>query len=84
MRGMCERADRSQLVVANQTYSRGEFAPEYRQRRSVSPAFASQDPRPASTAAEGSRQGHFFGFAFFTADFLALLFPLPMSALAAW
>ena len=38
--------------------------------------------------AEGSRQGHFFGFAFFTADFLApffaLLFPLPMSALAAW
>ena len=37
--------------------------------------------------AEGSRQGHFFGFAFFTADFLvlffALLFPLPRSALAA-
>ena len=33
-------------------------------------------------------QGHFFGFAFFTADFLApffaQLFPLPMSALAAW
>ncbi len=33
-------------------------------------------------------QGHFFGFAFFTADFLApffaLFFPLPMSALAAW
>jgi hypothetical protein len=25
-----------------------------------------------------------FGFAFFTADFLAPLFPLPMSALAAW
>ena len=38
--------------------------------------------------AEGSRQGHFFGFAFFTADvlapFFALLFPLPMSAHAAW
>ena len=37
--------------------------------------------------AEGSRQGHFFGFVFFTADFLApffaLLFPLPMTALAA-
>jgi hypothetical protein len=35
-----------------------------------------------------SRAGRFFGFAFFTADFLALffalLFPLPMSALAAW
>ena len=25
----------------------------------------------ATQAAEGSRQGHFFGFAFFTADFLA-------------
>ena len=41
-----------------------------------------------SLFAEGSRQGHFFGFALFTADFLApffaLLFPLPMSALAAW
>jgi hypothetical protein len=40
-----------------------------------------------SLFAEGSRQGHFFGFAFFTADFLAaffaLLFPLPMSTLAA-
>ncbi len=46
------------------------------------------NPWPASTAAEGSRQDHFFGFAFFTADFLAtflaLLFTLPMSALAAW
>jgi hypothetical protein len=41
-----------------------------------------------SLFAEGSRQGHFFGFAFFAADFLAAffapLFPLPMSALAAW
>ena len=57
------------------------------------------DPVCAALFAEGSRQGHFFGFAFFTADFLApffaLLFespaapspalrPLPMSALAAW
>ena len=46
------------------------------------------NPGPASTAAEGSRQGHFFGFAFFAADFLApflaLLFPLSRSALAAW
>jgi hypothetical protein len=31
-------------------------------------------------------RGHFFGFAFFTADFLAPVFALllPMSALAAW
>ncbi len=46
------------------------------------------NPRHASSAAEGSRQDYFFGFSCFTADFLAsffaLLFPLPMSALAAW
>ena len=40
------------------------------------------------TFAKGRPQGDFFGFAFFTADFLApffaLLFPLPRSALAAW
>jgi hypothetical protein len=29
-----------------------------------------------SLFAEGSRQGHFFGFAFFTADFLAPFFAL--------
>jgi len=44
--------------------------------------------KPRVMLAEGSRQGHFFGFAFFTADvlapFFALLFPLPMSAHAAW
>jgi hypothetical protein len=32
----------------------------------------------------GRGRGHFFGFAFFLASFFALLFPLPMSALAAW
>ncbi len=41
-----------------------------------------------SLFAEGNRQDYLFGFAFFTADFLApffaLLFPLPRSALAAW
>jgi len=38
------------------------------------------DPRAfllsCSLFAEGSRQGHFFGFAFFTADFLAPFFTL--------
>ena len=32
--------------------------------------------KPGVTFAEGSRQGHFFGFAFFTADFLAPFFAL--------
>ncbi len=48
----------------------------------------SAEALPCSHLAEGSRQRHFVGFAFFTADFLApffaRLFPLPMSALAAW
>ena len=33
--------------------------------------------------AEGSRQGHFFGFAFFTADFLAPFFALLFESPAA-
>jgi hypothetical protein len=59
---------------------------------------ASGEALSCSLFAEGSRQGQFFGFAFFTTEFLApffaLLFespaapspalrPLPMSALAA-
>jgi len=44
-------------------------------------ARASGEALPCSLFAEVSRQGHFFGFAFFTANFLApffaLLFPLP-------
>jgi hypothetical protein len=55
----------------------------------------SNPPRPAGTGAEGRPHGQFFGFAFFTADFLAPFFallprsrilsefPLPRSALAA-
>jgi hypothetical protein len=47
-----------------------------------------KDQKEKLLSLAGSRQGHFLGFAFFTADFLAplfaLLFPLPMSALAAW
>jgi hypothetical protein len=42
---------------------------------------------PFQSGRISSRPGHFFGFAFFTADFLApffaLPFPLPRSALAA-
>src|SRR5438874_4250899 len=34
------------------------------------------ESKHASPFAEGSRQGHFFGFAFFTADFLAPFFTL--------
>jgi len=34
------------------------------------------NPRPASTAADGSREDHFFGFTFFTADFVAPFFAL--------
>ena len=32
--------------------------------------------KPGGMLAEGSRQGHFFGFAFFTADFFAPFFAL--------
>jgi hypothetical protein len=58
-------------------------------------AFNLEKALSCSLFAEGGRQGHFFGFAFFTADFLAPFFallprsrtlsefPLPMSALAA-
>ena len=58
-----------------------------REARRVGGRTCSGEALSCSLFAEGSRQGHFFGFAFFTADFLApffaLLFPLPMSALAA-
>ncbi len=49
-------------------------------------AHASGEAWSCSLFAEGSREGHFVGFAFFTVDclaFFALLFPLPRSALAA-
>jgi hypothetical protein len=40
-------------------------------------ARASGEALSCSLFAEGSRQGHFFGFAFFTADFFALLLESP-------
>ena len=49
----------------------------------VACARASGEALSRSLFAEGSRQGHFFGFAFFTADFLARLFALLLESPAA-
>jgi hypothetical protein len=52
------------------------------------PSFSLKAVATAARPRGVALRGHFFGFAFFTAAFLApffaLLFPLPMSALAAW
>jgi predicted cobalt transporter CbtA len=46
-------------------------------------ARASGEALPCSLFAEVSRQGHFFGFAFFTANFLAPFFALLFESPAA-